>query len=225
MGRFEPLAVVGQHPRTSPSSPCSSTCRTTSKRGRNGIHIASMQSTPAVAAGRHLFGLGGVQAHELLHQHVLAGGDRQQGTCRRSGLVRRRDVDDLDAEVGDQRLEAIHARSGRPPGRRTVLRRPGCGSRRRRLAGSSRSAVRGRTVRRPSCAQDPPAQRGALPRDRAGAGPEAWRGKPVGVIECGMTDAASGDLARGDLARPPRRKATEHITGAPTVSYELREHR
>src|SRR4030095_10521917 len=73
----------------------------------------------------------------------------------------------------------------------------------------------------PSCAQDPPAQRRCV--RWGGAGSVA--GKPVGVIEWSMTDAASGDLARGDLAGPPRRKATEHMTGAPTASYELREHR
>ena len=63
-------------------------------------------------------GLGGVEPHGLLDEDVLARGDGEQ----RMGevvVVRRRDVDDVDVRVGDERLvravRALHPPGGRGP--------------------------------------------------------------------------------------------------------------
>ena len=148
----EPLPHVGQHrARLTERAPSASSWRTTSKRGRKRVHMASMQNTPA--AGRGLPDaprLPGVEPDRLLDEHVLAGRDGEQ-RVRQVQVVRRRDVDDVDLGVGDERLVGGVRRGRRPnasAARRAAL--GGRATRRPARPGGCSRAGRRRTCRRSS---------------------------------------------------------------------------
>ena len=157
----EPLPHVGQHhPRlTRRRRRRAAGARRRSAAGRASTSPPCRTPRPAAAASPICTRLAGIQPDRLLDEHVLARLDREQ-RVRQVQVVRRRDVDDVDLGVGDERLVGAvgrrRPRTRRPRGarpRRCATRRPA------RPGGCCRAGRSTNLSGDPPGAEHPPAQR------------------------------------------------------------------
>ncbi len=125
----EPLPMVQQPVRTSPTTPLCTSCLTTSYLGRKTVHSASVPNTPASAAASEAR-RAGIQRERLLYEDALAGVEGQRGVAHVHG-VRGGDVHHVHAGVSHERpVVAVRAldplRLGEPLGARRAVtgRRP-----------------------------------------------------------------------------------------------------
>ena len=109
--RVEVLAVVGEDGAHVPEQAgVEHLPHDVEARQEEGPHRLHAEDAGGRGGSRDLLCLSGIEADRLLDEHVLAGLDGEQRALAVQ-VVRRRDVDDVDVRVGEQRVAGLNALS------------------------------------------------------------------------------------------------------------------